>query len=213
MATQDSDTGKLDPWCVGVLIGEQVYLFEPELSTYIPGPGQVGIATLEEARKDASVMRRLNVPGFFDYRLSKDDVQQCIAMLNVMPEAISPRMRLLESGLTGERRMKTYVDVDSMAKQIDQVPGIAGVRFWDMPLLAEIYEEEMLRASDRDPLIAFWYLSSWAILDAPIDMAQQLALGRWRHLQGQFDDDEEENTKGARTIYLCKGLPNSRSKI
>lgn len=213
LATQDSRTGELDPWCVGVLIGEQVYLFEPELSTYIPGPGQVGIATLEEARKDASVLRRLNVPGFFDYRLSKDDVQQCIAMLNVMPEAISPRMRLLESGLTGERRMKTYVDVDSMAKQIDQVPGIAGVRFWDMPLLAEIYEEEMLRASDRDPLIAFWYLSSWAILDAPIDMAQQLALGRWRHLQGQFDDDEEENTKGARTIYLCKGLPNSRSKI
>jgi hypothetical protein len=116
-------------------------------------------------------------------------------------------MKLLESGLTGERRMTIFVDVDALAAQIDQVPGIAGVRFWDMPLLAEIYEQEMREASDRDPLIAFWFVSKWAILDAPIEMAQQLALGRWRHLHGQFDKDEIENTEGARTLYLAQRAP------
>lgn len=207
LARQEAETGKLDPWCVGVLIAEDVYLFEPDLSTYIPGPGQVGIATLEQARKDASVMRRLNVPGFFDYRLTKDDVQQSVALLNVMPEAISSRMKLLESGLTGQRRMETYLDVDQLAETIDQVPGIAGVRMWDIPLLAEIYEEEMVEACDRDPLIAFWYRSAWAILDAPIDMSRQLSLGRWRHLHGQFDNDEIEDVQGARTLYLSQRAP------
>lgn len=207
LAIQSSETGKLDPWCVGVLIADQVYLFEPELSSYIPGPNQVGIATLQEARNDASVMRRLNVLGFFDYPLTKDDVQQCIALLNVMPEAMSERMKRLESGLTGQRRMQTYEDVDALAAQIDEVPGIAGVRLWDIPFLAEIYDEEMLRAAERDPLIAFWYVSKWAILEAPIEMARQLALGRWRHLHGQFDDDEEEDTEGARTLYLAQRAP------
>jgi tetratricopeptide (TPR) repeat protein len=212
LATQSTETGKLDPWCVGVLIGEEVYLFEPELSIHIPGPDQVGIATLAQARKDPSVLRRLNVPGFFDYRLSSDDIQQCLALLNIMPEGVSARMQLLESGLTGARRMVLFTDVDALANRLDQVAGIAEVRFWEMPLLAEIYEEELKKASERDPLIAFWYLSRWAILDAPIGMSQQLALGRWRHLHGQFDDHDEENFQGARTLYLAQRPPEFEIK-
>jgi hypothetical protein len=212
LATQSTESGKLDPWCVGVLIGEEVYLFEPELSTYIPGPDQLGIATLEQARKDPSVLRRLNVPGFFDYRLTRDDIQQCLALLNLMPEGVSPRMKQLESALTGDRRMQLFTDVDSLAEQLDQVSGIAGVRFWDMPLLAEIYEEELAKASERDPLIAFWYMSRWAILEAPIGMSQQLALGRWRHLHGEFGDIDEENFKGARSLYLAQRPPEFEIK-
>ena len=45
---------ELDPWCVGVLIGDEIYLFEPELGTFVPGPDQVGVATLSQARSDAS---------------------------------------------------------------------------------------------------------------------------------------------------------------
>lgn len=208
LAIQSTETGQLDPWCVGVLIGTEIYLFEPELSTFIPGPGQVGIATLAQARSDASVLRRLNVPGFFDdYPRKKENTQQCVALLNVLPEAISPRMYNLESGLTGERRMKVFVDVDKLAERIDAIPGIAGVRLWNVPLLAEVYEADLTKATERDPMIAFWYLSRWAILEAPIEMSQKLALGRWRHLHGQFDNDDEEDTKGARAMYLAQRAP------
>ena len=103
--------------------------------------------------------------------------------------------------------MQIYVDPQALAGKLEPIPGIAGVRFWDIPLLAEIYEEEMERVAERDPLIAFWYFSRWAILDAPMEMARQLALGRWRQLNGQFDNDEEENTQGARTIYLAQRAP------
>jgi tetratricopeptide (TPR) repeat protein len=207
LAIQSIETGQLDPWCVGVLIGKEIYLFDPEIGTFIPGPNQVGIATLSQARSDASVLRRLNVPGFFDYPLKKEDVQQCVALLNLLPEVISPRMKNLESRLTGDRRMKVFVDADELAKQIDNVPGIAGVRLWKVPLLAEVYANTIAKAAQRDPLLAFWYFSRWAILEAQIPNSQKLALGRWRHLHGQFDTNEEENTEGARVLYLAQRAP------
>ena len=58
LSIQSSETGALKPWCVGILVGEDVYLFEPELGSFVPGPGQVGIATLAQARTDESVLRR-----------------------------------------------------------------------------------------------------------------------------------------------------------
>ncbi|MGI9471932.1 MAG: hypothetical protein ACR2NZ_10390, partial [Rubripirellula sp.] len=185
----------------------EIYLFEPELGIFVPGPGQVGIATLAEARSDASVMRRLRVVSYFDYPLTKDDIQQCIALLNVLPEAISPRMKLLESGLTGNRRMKVFVDADALAERIDAVPGIAGVRLWTTPLKSVVYEQELEAAAMRDPQLGFWNMSAWAIMDAPVDMSKQLAMARWRHLHGQFDKDEDADTKGARVLYLGQRAP------
>lgn len=207
LATQSEQDGTLTPWSVGVLIGKEVYLFEPELGCYVPGPGQVGIATLSQTRSDASVLRRLNVVSYFEYPVSKPDVQQSIALLNVTPEAVSLRMKQLESGLTGNRRMKTFVDVDALATEIDAVPGIAGVRLWDVPLLAEVYAAELKAAELRDPILTFWSVASWAILDGMSDNAKLLALARWRHLHGQFDKDDEEDAEGARVLYLQQRAP------
>ena len=152
-------------------------------------------------------MRRLSVPGFFDYSKSKSDIQQSIALLNVSPEAICGRMKNLESGLTGNRRMKIYVDTDTLAEQIDAVPGVAGVRLWDIPLLAEVYEEELNRSIERDPLLMFWQMSRWAFLESPLDESKDLALGRWQHLHGRFVNDDEADFKGARVIYLRQRKP------
>ncbi len=207
LATQSEQDGTLTPWSVGVLIGKSVYLFEPELGCYIPGPGQEGIATLRQARSDASVLRRLNVVSYFDYPVSKSDVQQSIALLNVTPEAVSLRMKQLESGLTGMRRMKTFVDVDALAIEIDAVPGIAGVRLWDVPVLAEVYAAELKAAAGRDPLLTFWSRASWSIIEDMTDNAKLLALARWRHLHGQFDKNDEEDAEGARVLYLRQRAP------
>ncbi|TWU47497.1 hypothetical protein Poly51_52970 [Rubripirellula tenax] len=207
LAIPSTEDGTLAPWCIGVLVGEQIYLFEPELGTFVPGPNQTGIATLADARGDASVLRRLNVPGFFDYPLSKEDVQQCVALLNVVPEAISPRMKLLQSGLAGDRRMVTHVDVQAMSESIDAVSGISGVRLWDVPVLAETYATDLATAAMRDPIFLFWYQSRWAILESEVDSARQLSLGRWNHLMGKFDKNTEDDSKGARVLYLAQRAP------
>ena len=207
LATQSDQDGKLTPWSIGVLIGEEVFLFEPELGCFVPGPGQVGIATLREARSDASVLRRLNVVSYFDYPLSKSDIQQSIALLNVTPEAVSLRMKQLEAALTGDRRMTTFVDVDTMAKKIDAVPGIAGVRLWDVPVLAAVYAAELKAAASRDPLLNFWSRAAWSIIEDMSENSKLLALARWRHLHGQFDKDDEEDAEGARVLYLRQRAP------
>ena len=207
LAIQSTETGELTPWAVGVLIGKEVYLFEPELGTHVPGPDQTGIATLTQAKQDSSVMRRLNVPGFFEYPWTKENVQQNIALLNVLPTGLSVRMSRLQSGLTGERRMRVYVNTAVQAQQWDAAPGIAGVRLWKVPLLAEVYRAELQRAAERDPRIAFWYRSRWAMMEAEFPSAKQLAQGRWQHLHGRFSDDEIANEKGARTYYLTQRAP------
>ena len=207
LSIQSTDTGQLKPWAIGVLIGEEVYLFEPELGIFVPGPNQVGIATLAQARSDASVMRRLNIPGFFDYPLSKEDVQQNIALLNAMPIAMSHRMKHLESRLTGDRRMKLYADVDKLALDFDEAKGIAGARLWRVPLLAQVYQATLKEAADRDPVLSFWYLSQWAMLESELSSSQQFALARWRHLLGDFDDNDDSDLKGARPLYLSQRAP------
>ncbi|MEO1526481.1 MAG: hypothetical protein AAFX06_13680 [Planctomycetota bacterium] len=209
LATIDSTTGKTTPFCVGVRIGKDIYLFEPTLGVFVPGPDQVGIATLAQARTNPLVLRRLGIAGLdqFKYTVTKDDVQQCAALLNLLPESISPRMKLLQSGLTGDRRMSVYTDADQVAEQFDEVTGISSVRLWDVPVLAEVYRATCNAHAERDPAFAFWYFARWAMMDADSGMAKNLKLGRWRHLIGQFADDEDEGTDGARTLYLAQRAP------
>lgn len=209
LGTIDEQSGESKPFCVGVLIGQEIYLFEPKLGIFVPGPGQVGIATLSQARRDPVVLRRLGIAGLdeFTYPVRSDDVQQCVALLNVLPEAISPRMAQLQSGLTGDKRMKVYVDADGLAEQFDQVTGIGRIEIWDVPLLAEVYKSVCQEYAERDPVFNFWYIARWAMMDAEFDMAEKLSRGRWRHLTGQFADIEEEDEEGARTLYLTQRAP------
>ncbi|TWT73368.1 tetratricopeptide repeat protein [Allorhodopirellula solitaria] len=207
LATQSDETGERTPWSVGALIGEHIFLFEPRLGLPIPGPDQTGVATLAEARKDPTLMRRLNVAGYFDYPLSRTDISQNVALLNLRPETLSSRMRTLESGMTGEHRMRFWVDAEDWAKRFDAIPGIAGVRIWEVPTLAELYAHGLEAVADRDPGFAFWYRSRFAVLEPSGTQDSDLVRGRWRHLTGQFVDDESDGTEGARTHYLNQRAP------
>ena len=207
LAAVDTQTGKEQPWCIGVFIDDSVYLFEPQLGLPVPGPDQTGIATLAEARRDDSVMRRLNVLGFYDYPLSKSDIAQNIALLNASVEQLAPRMRRLEESLTGQRRLTLAIDAERLVRRWDEQPGIFDVRLWGVPFLAELYAAELQRFAARNPSFGFWYLLRWAILEGETPSARELALGRWAHLTGQFGDMEESGKKGARTLYLQQRPP------
>ncbi|MEM8910220.1 MAG: hypothetical protein AAGC97_00525 [Planctomycetota bacterium] len=206
LATQNDD-GQRQPWCVGVLIGEQIFLFEPALGLPVPGPNQRGIATLQQARKDPAVMRRLNVAGYFDYPMSRSDIQQSVALLTIQPERLAPRMKRLEDGLTGDRRMVLFADAAKLASDFDDVAGIAGARLSELPVLAEVYQAENLRFATRDPQFAAMYMQQWAVMEGTDAGAKSLALARWRHLMGRFADDEVDGIQGARTLYLEQRAP------
>ncbi len=206
LATVDG-AGNLQPWLSGVLIGGEVYLFDGSLGIPVPGPGQKGIATLSEARTDASVLRRMNVQGWFEYPVQKDDVQQCGALLVVEPEAASIRAKQLQESLTGNLRMVLYEDVDATAAAFEKVTGIASARIWDVPLKARVYDLAMEKVTSEDPMIAFFTLAPWSILEGEFGQAKKLALGRWRHLQGRFEDEEDTATEGAKSLFLAQRQP------
>ena len=199
--------GSLRPWIVGVLLGGELYLFDCGLGVPVPGPGQVGIATLAQARQDASVLRRMNVPGWFEYPVQKDDVQQCVAMLALEPETVSLRLKRLQEALTGDLRMVLYEDADANAAAFEALSGIATSRIWDVPLKARVYEAAINNVMREDPLMAFFVLSPWTILDGQFTQAKRLSLGRWRHLRGQFDNDEADVVEGAKPLYLSQRQP------
>ena len=196
-----------EPWCAAAIVDGQAYLFDFELDLHIPGPGGVGIATLREARTDESVLRRMNVAGFFDYDKSIDDVQSCIALLPVTPEDMSPRMRTLQNALTGDLRLVCHVDIDSLRRRVDDAVGVADVRLWDVPIKVDLYREAVDRAADRNPQLAYLDRSAWMMLEAAVPSARQLALGRMRQLRGQFDDDPLDTRRGARGVFMAQRQP------
>lgn len=198
---------QIRPWLVGVLIDADVYLFDCELGMPVIGPGQQGIATLADARRDPSVLRRMNVPGWFDYPFQRDDIQQCYALLMVTPDSISPRFQRLQQALTGDLRMAVYDDASRLVDRFESVAGIASSRIWDAPLLAQVYQLAIRQAGEQDPMLAFMVNAPWAILEGDFDQAKRLALGRWRHLQGDFDGNEIEAIEGAKALYLSQRQP------
>lgn len=210
IGTVDPNDGKVTPVFCGVLIGEQIYLFEPRLGIHVPGPGQSGIATLAQARTDDLILRRLSIAGLdeFTYPVSKSDVQQCIALLNVKPEMLSQRMRRLEAALTGNRRMNVFVDADALAQQFDDSIGISSVKVWDIPLLAERYQVSCEAFAERKPAFSLWHAGPWVMLEGNFDGPNNLREGRWQHLCGVFQSEELERVKGARTMYLEERSPS-----
>ncbi len=61
--SNSSDNPAYDLWCVGVPIGNEIYLFEPRWGLPIPTEDQQGIATLREAKANATVLRRAKLRG------------------------------------------------------------------------------------------------------------------------------------------------------
>ncbi len=198
LALPDASGGEPQPWMCGVRLEDQIYLFDTRLGLPIPGPDEQGIATLEEARKDPSVLRRLKVPGVFDYPYTSEDVQQCVALLDATPELLSGRMRDLTAALTGDQRMNLFLDAAAVAERLDAVAGVAGVRLWHVPLQSRIYQQAIEDALRDNLMLNQWYFAQWGLYGEQTPLGQ----ARWRHLEGQFDDNFEQGTQGARVLYM-----------
>lgn len=184
-----------DHWAVGVLIGKELFLFEPGFGLPIPGPNQQGIATLAEAKKDPSVLNRLRVVGWFEYEFTNADIASSDALLDVEPEAMSMRMQQLQKGLTGANRLVLGYDVDQVAESFKAINGIDEARLWPLSIQARIYEDVLNEAAMVDQQIAAWKAYQWGMLSGTFPLAQ----ARWHHLRGRLNKEEEK--AGAKVEY------------
>ena len=128
------------PWAVAVLVGGKPYMFDPAIGLPIPSPDGKGVATLEQAVTDPSVLAQLDLPGR-DYEPNQVDLAR--GTFRVLFESslgtLAPRMRLLQSRLTSKNRMILYRDPIAQGEAFKHAMGerCSAIGLWSLPLMVE----------------------------------------------------------------------------
>ncbi|MCA9193455.1 MAG: hypothetical protein KDB03_16900 [Planctomycetales bacterium] len=189
-------------WAIGVLIGDEILVFDPKLGLPLLNPDTAGFATLSEAQSNERIMRRLNLPGQFEFVFQQADLKQITFLLDVVPAATSARMKLLETALLGDERMRLYKDVDALAAKTQaRLPG-ASTKMWLVPTLAQIHAATIRERLETPSEFQsqYYYVHGVWLFDTPAAQA------RFKHLRGEFESTLD--TKGALASYIELKVPD-----
>jgi hypothetical protein len=127
-------------WICAALIDDKAYLFDARLGLAIPGPGGVGVATLDDALADPAILERMNLPGLSPYGTSLASLLGSPSKIGVLMDSslgyFSPKMRLLQNELAGQHRTILYRDPASQRDHFVQVLGkhAGAIALWGLPL-------------------------------------------------------------------------------
>jgi hypothetical protein len=144
-------TGATPPrWLVGALVDKQIYLFDPTLGWPIPSPSDKGTtaavesaATLAQVLADDKLLRKLDISAEKPYPLHSADLKSARAEIITSSRYSSPRIRRLESFLSGDRSVTIYVPVGDVGSRPGLLSRVANagagvwkkedVAIWDYP--------------------------------------------------------------------------------
>ncbi|MFN5392930.1 MAG: tetratricopeptide repeat protein [Planctomycetota bacterium] len=194
--TGATENAALRLWCVGIPIGNEIYLFEPNWGLPIPAANGDGIATLSEAKSDPTVLRRAKLPGRFEYPIESKDLTDVIALVDVEPFAVGRSMHVLERSLTGENRQRLSFDADRFEARLQAIDPKVSVRLWNVPWLSHVYNLSIrTRLDDMSPF-AMAYLERFGsyVTDTPMSRARVL------HFKGQLETTID--APGALRMYM-----------
>jgi hypothetical protein len=179
------------PWCVGVLIEGNVYLFDPLLGLPIPAPdgvsrdesGRLVIrpATLAQLVADEKLLRRLDADDTHKYPVKASDLKHVVVMLEASPTYLAKRMKFLESRLVGPQKMVLSALPSELASQWKKAH-LADVQLWAWPY--ETLERRSHLARREQQMMLAAMLPFYAMPSAP------LRRGRALHLKGKLIGDE-----------------------
>ncbi|MCC6511911.1 MAG: CDC27 family protein [Pirellulaceae bacterium] len=189
-------------WTIGVWVGDDCYLFEPKLGLPILDPETATPATLAQVQKDERILRRLDVPGRFDYAVNPGDAAKVEFLLEIEPSAATDRMAVLQGSLTGEDRLWLQPDWAPLKEKIQRLYPQSPVALWQVPWLARLFAIDVRdRLQMNSPFTA-----QYIIEHAVWYMETPAALARLKHLSGQFENTFDE--RGALATYMDCRLPD-----
>jgi hypothetical protein len=146
----DKSHKSLRPWCVGVLIEGNIYLFDPLRGLPIPAPNGVALddkgqlvirpATLQEVAKDPKLLRRMDCDESHPYPFKSVDPKRVSAMLEASPTYLGAAMWSLKPHLSGARKMVVTAAPDESAKNW-KAANVGDVGLWGQPY-ATLYQRE-----------------------------------------------------------------------
>ncbi len=195
-------------WSIGVVIGDALLLFEPKLGMPILDPDAVELATLADAKKNQRILRRLDLPGQFDYALDPGQLKRVELLIDVPPVATSARMKMLEKTLLSDERMVLYEDVAAIQGKLNSIAPDDQVSLWQLPLLAQIQA-----ASVRERLGTLSpYTMQYMAMHGVWLRDNPAGTGRLNHLYGNFENTLEK--QGALSMYMdCRVDDGSIAKL
>ncbi len=188
----------LRSWAVGVLVDDELYLFDLALGLPIPAPdgvkldqsGQFDIrpATLQQVVADEMLLRQLDVDESNPYPVKASDLERVVALVEASPVYLARRMEMIESRLVGKQKMVLSIDATAQAARFAACRHVSGTRLWTLPY------ETLLRRSQLPPeqvqkrLAAL--LPFYAMPGSPLRKARML------YINGDFT-----GTDGATVFY------------
>lgn len=184
-------------FAIGVLIDDEVLLFEPKLGMPILEPDAVEFATLKQAQENPRVLRRLDLAGQFDYALESSSLKSLQFLLDATPAGASARMKLLDQALLGAERMKVFVNLDATRQRLMAIaPADTTLHLWQTPLLAQLQAASIRARLKETTPFTQQYVTQHGVWMLPTPASQ----GRLKHLAGKFENTLD--VRGALAIYM-----------
>jgi hypothetical protein len=194
----DGSSGDATAWAVGALVGQDLFLFDPQLGLPIPGQARLGIATLSQVIDTPALLDALNL-GSRKYPINADDLGRVVALIDATIPYLSQRMTLLERRLAGDRKIRLTVSPSSLAQELRKCKGVTNVAIWPLPYDVMNYRRSHLQ---NESFMARLFASV-----QPFSGNTALANGRRLHIAGKWSSDPPE--KGAKAYYLECRVPDA----
>ena len=189
-------------WTVGVLLGDQLFLFDPTLGLPIPVAEGEGIATLAEVRGNGALLSALHADNLV-YGVQASDLANLVVLIDATPAVLSQRMQTLQKQLAGENRMVLSVNASGLAERVRKSPGVSSVNLWTVPWEAELFSAAIERFAKEDPPPAVRQRLNELSLFGELS---PLVQGRFQQFHGVFANDDD--VVGAKGHYLKTRLPD-----
>lgn len=207
----------VSPTLVGAWNKGQIYLFDAAVGLPIMGPNGKGVATLAQAAADDAVLRQMDVDKDNTYPLTAESLKKVKAQIAASPHALSQRMRMVGSQLSGAQRIVLSVNASEEAEKFKAAPGVNEAGLWLLPFerLARIrkptQEQLQARAQLHLPFQIGIPMKDPKDKNAPLKPQAALQLGRMRHLNAVYgnDDSEEDNA----LLYYYAARPTNENLV
>jgi len=188
----DSMPQQSDVWLAGVLLHDEVFLFDTLLGLPIPDLTGTGVATLSLVREHPELLRSLDLGADEPYWMSEEHLDNIQARVDGTPASMSRRMQLLERSLSGEHQMTLFTSASKVAAKVRRQPGITDARLWTVPYDAFLYHHDL--QSDAKA-----YQAHERQFET---LAEQGSLYHGRLLQFRGEVDSIDEFPGAKKYYL-----------
>src|SRR5262249_51412367 len=143
---------------------------------------------------DESLLRRLDLDEQHPYGVRGDDLRHVVAYVEASPISLSARMALVESRLSGKRKLILTSPASGLVERVREVPHVAEAKLWPRPLDVLLWQSKLTEEQGREIAREMFVF----------DVTPSLLRGRMAYFKGNYEGEQ-----GAKQLLLNARPPKS----